>query len=149
MKHFKVLSPLFLGGLIAYFLLLRLYNKEENFEELALGEQTVSHFAYIDGVPIHIMGVRNYELLKKRWEQSSKDSTILVLGNSQTHSVNQMSDGETTYPALLHDELANTKYEVLASSLPNANLQELYLVLDFMTRELPVTHVTIPVFWMI
>lgn len=65
--------------------------------------------------------------------------TILWLGNSQIHSVNQYRDGDHTSPYWLRFKASCADATLpLGISLPDANLQELYLLEEYVTARIPV-----------
>jgi hypothetical protein len=121
-------------------------NSESNsFENLALGTQTSSYQAKnTTGESIHFLHIDSAE--QKQFENFAKhckDSVLLFLGNSQTHSINQLNTNDKNYVELI--ARSNPK-PTLAFSYPNANLQEHFLTLDYVTNKLKVKKLILPVF---
>lgn len=77
-------------------------------------------------------------------ERGCSPLTILWLGNSQLHYINQFQRGERLAPYWLRRELACPDTTVpLGFSLPNANLQEHYVIARYVTERLPVRALVI------
>lgn len=119
----------------------------KDFGEFALGKGTASYFAKVRNDPIHLGGIEQLEVqrLMDGWKKRGEKDVILVLGNSQTHGINQYVEGQKSYNHLLFDAFYQ-EYDVLALSVPNANLQEFYLAFEYLSQRLPVKRVLIPVF---
>jgi hypothetical protein len=135
-------------ALVLAFTIINLFFREEtNFAELALGEETKAYLATDSlGHPIHLIGDSLSQLLLTGWQKRGKNEVALVLGNSQTHSINQLKEGDQTYVGLLHQKWRHRKLDVVAHTIPNANLQELYLLFRYWQTKLPVMTVLVPVF---
>jgi hypothetical protein len=135
-------------GIVAAFLIINIFFRQEpNFAELALGEETKAYLATDSlGHPIHLVHDSLSQLLLTGWQKRGKNEVALVLGNSQTHSINQLKEGDQTYVGLLHQKWRPRKLDVVAHTIPNANLQELYLLFRYWQTKLPVTTVLVPVF---
>jgi hypothetical protein len=123
-------------------------NKEStSFENLALGTSTSSYQAKNKNLElIHFLHVDSLEMLA--FEQLSPllaDSIFLFLGNSQTHSINQMHSREVNYVELIGRKTQNQN-NVLAFSFPNANLQEHYTCLEYVLSRKKVKELVLPVF---
>ena len=125
-----------LSTMVLYFLTKR----TTDFNNLALGDETKPYFAYNNAGMIHIDSL--YKLSKIKFE--TDHDVVLFLGNSQTHSINQLKPGEVNYVQLLADSLTNV--EVMAITMPNISLQEMLVAFQYTVSKFPVKYVTIPVF---
>lgn len=146
---YQKLTELIVGISLAFIIISVFFKEKKNFENLALGEDTVSVNARDSaGQLIHVMQLTSleYDSLILGWQQRGKKDVILCLGNSQTHGINQLKQGDVNYPKILSDEFQKNSLDVIAHSIPNANLQEHLLLFDFWTSRLPVKYLVIPVF---
>ncbi|NNC86323.1 MAG: hypothetical protein HKN75_09585, partial [Bacteroidia bacterium] len=134
-----VLAMVFVGWYFA---------EKQDFENLALGEGTIPFFANDGTYPIHVDEItkNSFDSVMLGWEQRGKKDVIFCLGNSQTHSLNQLKEGEVNYTQLLFNEYQDKGYDVITHSIPNCNLQEFYLFLQFWKEHLPIKVVLIPTF---
>ena len=116
-----------------------------SFENLALGTQTspyqarnekgnLIHFLHIDTIEIHQFDSLVHE---------SNDSVLLFLGNSQSHSINQMQKNDRNYIELVIKKIAEPCF---AFTFPNANLQEFLLTFDYVLTKVKIKKVLIPIF---
>jgi hypothetical protein len=135
---------LFIGFLSAFFLVSYIYNENIEFENLALGTQTSTLSACNDaGINIHCLRLNQSFVEEIKYHS---DSIILLLGNSQSHSINQLQTNQTTYVGLLNSKI-NFKNKILATSFPNANLQELYTLFSFWSEKFPIKTLVLPLFF--
>jgi hypothetical protein len=141
------LAELLVAFLIAFFIIDHFFGEKRHFEDLDLGSQTSSYFALIDSAPIHLSSSRltDFKQLVKGWHNRGEKPVLLILGNSQTHAINQLKAGQANYPEILFKRLSH-QIEPLSQSLPNANLQEFYLIYSYWSTTLPVKKVLLPVF---
>jgi len=135
--------------LVAVILTYIIPEQETNFEEFALGPGTSSYFAHNDGYPVHLDNLYPdlVDSLMEGWHRRGEKDVILLLGNSQMHSVNQLASGQNNMCEILFDSLNGTKREVLAQSVPNANLQEMLYMFLFWKQRLPITELVVSVFF--
>ncbi len=147
MKSKVLLFEISLGCIIGFFVVFSLTKEKKDFADFALGKETSSYYAKDQEVPIHIgkMVDTEIEALISGWESRGKKEVILVLGNSQTHGVNQYKDGEKSYNHLLFDRYQG-QYDVITQSLPNASLQELFLAFEYWQTQLPIKMLIVPTF---
>ena len=133
--------------IVAAIIIMSFANTKKNFEEFALGEGTSAHFAYSKGFPIHLDRISKdlIDSLKLGWQSRGENEVCLILGNSQTHAINQYKPGQTTYNALLFDAFQG-QTEILTLSIPNVTLQEMYLSYQFLKEYLPVKQIVLPAF---
>ncbi|MBK9099373.1 MAG: hypothetical protein IPM14_14910 [bacterium] len=130
-----------LASVILSFVFLQLFfgkTEKTKFEELALGVETSSFFPRISSHPIHIAGLDSLDSFIEGWKSRGQKDLILWLGNSQLHGINQFKEGDNTSPGYFYNYLKNTDFDLLAFSLPNANLQEHYLLFEYLKSILPV-----------
>ncbi len=147
-KKFLPLIELVFGFLIAFLIINSFFNKTKQFENFDLGSETASFFASDDSFPIHLSkaGLYDFEQLERGWEKRGNKPVVLILGNSQTHAINQFKPGEVNFPAIMHERLKGSGYDVLCHSIPNGNLQELYLLSSYYIDSLPIKKLILPVF---
>ena len=112
------------GAVLGVLLLSQGFGGTRSFEEAALGTMTVVHHATTaDGTAIHTERTKPEETSAMLEFCAQRERHILVLGNSQTHSINQKQVGQTVYPAILNETLGDS-VAVITHSMPNANFQE-------------------------
>lgn len=133
---------------LALFCINYFWGDKKVFEDLALGEETKRYLATdAKGYPIHLVELNDEKKkLMQGWEARGRRPVLLVLGNSQTHSINQLKSGDRTYVSLLFDTLSPLGIDVLAHSIPNASLQEHLVMYKYWKTQLPVKMLVIPVF---
>ncbi len=121
---------------------------EQDFEEFALGEGTSSCFARHDGYPIHTDNLEQQvvDSMITGWQQRGRKEVIFLFGNSQMHGINQYREGHVSYNHILFDSL-QTQYDVLAQSVPNANMQEILYMFQFWNQKVKISSVVVPVFF--
>ena len=146
-----LLLPMVLGFSISiiilnYFSADSLPNKV-NLNELALGKDTSSYAALIGNDQVHCHDLEDAEscFLGYKKNRNTNDEVILWLGNSQLHSINQMKPADETAIPILHRNIIDLKKYVMAFSQPNANLQEHYVLFNYLISKLPVTTLVLPV----
>ena len=67
------------------------------------------------------------------------------LGNSQLHAINQMSENDEPASALLSRKLLSDSTYLLTMSQANANLQEHYVILNYISKLIPLDILILPV----
>jgi hypothetical protein len=143
----KLLLSIFLGGTLSLiFLGHRYFDRQTDFADAAtLGAQTTSFFAKKDGYPIHcqpdaeIKGCVQGVFVRKSSQQ------VIWLGNSQLHAINHFRPGELNAPAILANALAPLGVDVVTVSQPNANLQEQYIIFEYLRSKFPIQQLLLPV----
>ncbi len=139
--------PLAIGALIAVLVLSYHYARTDTeFEDLALGTQTQTSIAIVDGDRIHCLGLGAdaEECVAGARERARPGGEVLWLGNSQLHAINQLAEGDHTAPYYAHLALRQSERDLVAFSLPNASLQELYVLAEHLRHELPVRAIVLP-----
>lgn len=119
-----------------------------SFDDAALGAGTVSYYAE-DSVSnkVHYMPKQNIDHFISGIKPYLNNKTVLYLGNSQAHSINQKEKDDNTMSGYLFNELLDNNLTFLSASIPNANLQEHYLLYKYFSSKLPqLKMLIIPVF---
>ncbi len=117
---------------------------EVRFDDFALGRNTVSVFAQIDGHLIHGKTLEDLPEVARGVRARGKSRVILWLGNSQLHAINQAKPGDLNAAPIAHAALEDTPYDLVAFSQPNASLMEHYLLFEHLRHTLPVQIVVLP-----
>lgn len=144
----KISLTILIISLIISILFIQLFfgkSEKTKFEELALGAETSSYFYSINNYPIHITAMDSLDNFIAGWKLRGNKDIILWLGNSQLHGINQLKPGDNTSPGYFYKSLKNTNSDLLAFSLPNANLQEHYLLLEYLKSIIPIKQLIIGV----
>ena len=134
-----------LGGVMAVGILKWGFGGERAFDQAALGNHTVEYLAKSpQGEPIHTVKQKPGEVQSMLTETGKQDRVVMFFGNSQTHSINQKKEGEVNYPEIIqrrHPELS-----IRCHSIPNANLQEFLVLLNWWSTSMEIDQLFIPVF---
>lgn len=131
------------SGIVSAIFICSFNQKKENFADQALGEETSRYVAVKEFMPIQAVELDSALFFKIMSTIDSAKGTTLFLGNSQTHSINQMRSGEMNYIQILSNRLRSN---VICHSIPNANLQEFLLLYNFWKSKVKIVDVVIPVF---
>lgn len=147
-KPLRKLIELTLGFVIAFLAITLFFDRQTNFEDFALGQETQSYFATAGQHAVHIDKLANDQIdeLVQGWEKRGKKPVFLCLGNSQTHAINQKKDTDVNYVQIVFDTLQADSIDFLAHTLPNANLQEYYLSFSYWRQKFPIKYLVVPVF---
>ena len=140
-------TPLVVGAAIAWGAMYSLFaGRHTRFDELALGEETVTRLSFFEGQKIHCIGLGNDDEKCNQGAESREmpNGVALWLGNSQLHAINQAEPSDRTAAYLAHDALVSEGVDLVANSLPNASLQEHYLVAESIRTRLPLRAVIVP-----
>jgi len=122
-----------------------LSGKQIRFDELALGANSVSYFATINGYKIHCTGIKGGEECIHGWEIRGRKPIVLWLGNSQLDAINQKKPGDENAPPMLFRSLSPYDIDVLAFSQPNVNLQEHYVLFEYLINRLSIQILILPI----
>ncbi len=143
---YKGIIELVISFILAFSIIVAYFHETTNFENLALGVYTRAYYGKINNVPMHSMGLRKKEeILKGNKERGAKD-VVLLIGNSQTHSINQYKEGDVTFPELLADSLDKKSIDIIASSVPNATMEDFYLLYQSWKKDVNIKMVVFPIF---
>jgi len=119
---------------------------ETNFEAAStMGAATTDTVGTADGFLIHCLGSRDSERCLEGQRRRAPLTAALWLGNSQIHGVNQLQPGETNASPLLFRSLKKRGIDLLTFSLPNANLQEHYVLFEYLRQRMPLKVLILPV----
>jgi len=121
----KPLIQLVLSLLTAIICFLYLNTVPYSFEDLAMGTQTSPYQARNEkGNLIHFLHLNTIEIHQlETLVNNNNDSVLLFLGNSQSHSINQMKKDDVNYIELVAKNIVDP---CLAFTYPNANLQDFF-----------------------
>lgn len=123
------------------------FSDKTRFENLALDEETKEYLPIKDYFPIHILKFENFEKFHRGIMVRNLNYKVLFLGNSQTHSINQLKHGDKNYVEYAFDSLTKIGTDVVCMSMPNINLQETYLAYKFLSDTIKFQQIYIPVFY--
>jgi hypothetical protein len=113
-------------------------DQETRFDEAGLG------IATSDGTRAHALGqihcrdISDAATCLRDAEARSLPHRVLWLGASQLYGINQRTDADRTAPYLAFDELRNDGWDLVTFAQPNGNLQEHYVLFEYLHRRLPV-----------
>jgi lysophospholipase L1-like esterase len=131
-----------IGGLIV---LGTVFSGKRAFEEAALGNMTVAHEGSgPEGENTHCQRIKEEDHDDFVAFAAKQRQNIVILGNSQTHSINQKQPGETVYPELIQRKLDSIG--ILTHSMPNANLQEFLVSHAWWSQHVKPDMVVVPAF---
>ena len=144
--------PLFIG-FIASIIILNYFSPNDsenkiNFDELALGKDTMLYAAQVDNTQVHCHDLEDASHCIDGYNKISKDinnDVVLWLGNSQLHSINQMKPGDETAAPILHRSIIDLQKYFMTFSQPNANLQEHYVLFNYLASKAPISTLVLPV----
>lgn len=144
---FYLVVPIFIGLVISVFVLQfsNLDGKKTKFDELALGQETKTYRAAYQGSPVHCNDLTDGDRCLEGWKQRGEYPVTLWLGNSQLHAINQMKPNDVNGVQVLYELLVTSGNELLTFSQPNANLQEHYLLFEYLLYHLPIKTLLLPV----
>ena len=124
LKLFSIITSI----IIVYILLINSIPKYST-EDFALGNQTTKIFSKHNG-NIHFDKINDSIIyFIESLNNKSNKEVIFIFGNSQSHSINQIKQGDKTYIKLLAQNKLNS--QILAHTMPNANLQEILYSYSF------------------
>lgn len=114
------------------------------FEDAAILDGS-SFYAVVDGVRIHCTTLLDAPECIDGARRHHAQSTVLWLGNSQLHAINQFTPGDTSATELLHRRLAETGDYLVTFSEPNASLQEHLVLFAYLLPRLSPRALILPV----
>jgi hypothetical protein len=115
-----------------------------NFEDAALSKESTAGYATIDGRPIHCRDGRDVDECLAASKAREAKQAVLWLGNSQVHAVNQQKAGETNAPPALFKMLVAKGLDLVTLTQPNANLQEHYVLFEYVRHRAPIKLLILP-----
>lgn len=121
----KALLWFLFGSVISTIALTILLKKVQvNPEEDLLNPGTFVLFEKVNNRKIHCKDFRDIKECMDGHDQSGIENTVVLLGNSQIHAINQYQQGQPGAPSILFDSLKKDNLDFLAMSFGNANIQE-------------------------
>ena len=148
MEKNKIKLFLILISVIFAYLIASNIKLDSDFSNFALGEGTKTVLAKDnDNNIIHINTLNNegFDNLKNTWVNNSSKQVILILGNSQTHSINNLKKNETNFVEQLNKNSEN--YQILCVSYPNASIQDFLITYEYLDNFFPINQLIIPFFF--
>lgn len=145
-SHKKITA--IISSLLLSVIILRLSDVNQNLSEFALGDNTSTYFAKdINDNIIHISNIDSISVseIQKIFLNNNKKDVLFILGNSQTHSINQMNNGEVNYVELISNEIENK--QIISNTFPNASFQDFYISYMFWKDKLNIESIFIPLFF--
>ena len=140
---FFILFCFFLAYYLLYIILTLSVNDDPN--KIALGNQNQEVFAKFNNLPIHCQDDQNLELCIKSLNLMNLNQNYLWLGNSQLHAINQKKIGDINAPEILFKLLHNDEIFLLTLSQPNANLQEHYVLFEYISSNIKIDKLILPI----
>lgn len=137
----NLLLKFFIAAVLAFVALYAYSQKRIVAEDFALGSENTHVFEQWNGDSFTASTVDDICSLVRR-EATNQEKTdkkyILWLGNSQLHTINQFKSGDHLAPYWLRADVARPdNFVPLGLSLPNANLQEHFIISEFVKSHLP------------
>ena len=111
----------------------------------ALGDQNQESFAKYNNHPIHCQDLSNLGICIETVKKFDLKKNILWLGNSQLHAINQKKKYDKNASELLFEKLINKNYFLLTLSQPNANLQEHYILYEYINNLINIDILVLPI----
>ena len=146
MNGYLGLLAITLGLCIAFaFLTFKYSDQKTNFEDAAtFGTGTTTLMATVDGHRIHCSDSRDAQECITGAKERRAVNSVLWLGNSQIHAVNQLKAGENSSTSILFERLRHTNLDLVSFSQPNANLQEHLVLFEYLKHQLPIKVLILP-----
>jgi hypothetical protein len=143
------LIPIIIGLITALVLIqISFVGIKTDFEDAStFGTETTSIYSVYDGKKIHCSDYRDADQCITSLRELDSKNTVLLLGNSQIHAINQYQFGDQTVSALLFPWLLKKNLNLLAFSQPNANLQEQLVLFEYLSDHLPLKYLVLPIFF--
>lgn len=138
---------LILISLIVSYCVLIFFNDVDNSKNNipALGDQNLESFAKYNNHPIHCQDLSNLDICIETVKKFNLKKNILWLGNSQLHAINQKKKYDKNVSELLFEKLINNNYFLLTLSQPNANLQEHYILYEYINNLINIDILVLPI----
>ena len=141
------LVSLLLGVGVALFILgVSSLSKKRDYSDAAtFGAATTTMMAAYGGHSIHCHALDDANLCIKGVNARGANSSILWLGNSQIHAVNQAVGNDQTAVPALFESMKARGLDLVVFSQPNANLQEHWILYEYLSTKLPIKKLILPV----
>ncbi len=135
------------GSAVAFFMLVvgSTFKDIDYGDAATLGAATTTMMASYGGHSIHCHALDDANNCIKGVNARGANSSILWLGNSQIHAVNQaLGTDQTAVPALF-ESMKTKGLDLVVFSQPNANLQEHWILFEYLLTKLPIKKLILPV----
>lgn len=138
---------LLLGVGVALFILVASSSpKKVDYGDAAtFGAATSTMMASYGGHSIHCHALDDANNCIKGVNARGANSSILWLGNSQIHAVNQAIGNDQTAVPELFESMKAKGLDLVVFSQPNANLQEHWILFEYLLTKLPIKKLILPV----
>ncbi len=113
--------------------------------EFALGENNQEVFALYNNNPIHCMDMTDIDMCLESLTFYNKSKNILWLGNSQLHVINEKENDEKSASLMLFEKLFDKDIFLLTLSQPNANLQEHFILYEYLSKKIDIDILILPI----
>lgn len=117
---------------------------ERTFEDAALGEQTQTVIGMLGGHRVHCFTMKDGEECIKPALERQLDKTMVWLGNSQLHAINQLKDSDVLSSVKIAEALRDEGIEMLTFSQPNATLQEHLIMYEALSERINIDYLLLP-----
>lgn len=146
-ESLKSLVGLIIGiSLVLSILAVRYIGKKTDFGDAsAMGIQTVSIFSSNGDWPIHVQAGSEVENCLIGIKTRKVKNQAIWFGNSQLHAINQYHVGEQSAPGILAAKLSQQDFDLVTFSQGNANLQEHYVMFEYLRSRIPIRQIILPV----
>ncbi len=141
--------PIVIGAIVASLALHTAFGgAQTNFGDLDLGINTAVSYATHDGQPIHAKDYDDIDPVLAAWKERGSPPVGIFLGNSQIHGINQFEPGQVNVAAMLFDRIAPRGTEILTFTQASANLQEHFLLFEYLLPRLKPKFLVLPIVFM-
>jgi hypothetical protein len=131
---------------LALFLIYITYKGDRtNFNNAALDTLTAHYYGEFEGRKIHCGAADHPDLCVENSYPFEQNKIVLWFGNSQLHAINQFTSGQRNAPHYLFQQQIKKGRYVVTYSYPNANLQEYYVLLEYLKTRMAISTLIIPI----
>ena len=138
--------PLVAGAVLAILLLDVARLKVRDLTEAALGGQTTSVLAEVDGLRVACFDATDSEACENAYQRGGRMPAILWFGNSQNFAINRYQPGDELASVLVHRSLKDRGSWLVSYVQPNANLHEEALLFEALAHRYDTRMLILPVF---
>jgi hypothetical protein len=138
------LACISLGAVLALLLFGAFSGRQTRFDDAGLGIDTLSCRAQYQGHQLHCDGFNDLDDCVAGVRARGSRPTVLWLGNSQLHGINQWAPGQEASPPILARRLRSRGIDLVALSTPNVTFQEYLVYFAYLKSRLPVRTLIVP-----
>lgn len=145
---YKNVILLLVSILSAYFILIYLtasIAEKKDPNKFALGDNNQEAFALYNNHPIHCMDMTDINMCLESLIFYNKSKNILWLGNSQLHVINEKKNDDKNAALMLFEKLFDKDIFLLTMSQPNANLQEHFILFEYLNQIIDIDILILPI----